>query len=869
MTTDHEPARRTSDGVSLTPTLEMVHRHVVSQPDALAMIAADGSGITFGQLWSRAEQTASTLRIEHGEIVGVRLPRSVEFVVAIIAVQLAGGVYAPFSPDDPEARTLDLQQRIGVRSEITVEHGELSVQTLRDSDPAVLDMSGSPADRPIYVMWTSGSTGGPKAVVIPHRGVLRLIHDRSLMDIRPEDRLAFASNTMFDAATWEVWASLGNGAALVVIDGDDLVDAGRLRTRLEASRVTLAFITTSLFNHLTRSDGEVFSTLHSVAVGGEALSPSVLRRVLASGSAPGAVLNVYGPTECTTFATCSRIVDVPVDAARIPIGSPILGTELAVVDASGEPVADGEEGELWIAGDGVAIGYLGDDERQDRFVSTALPGCSGTRWYRTGDLATRLPDGTIDCLGRIDRQIKVHGYRIEPSEIEQTIESHPGVRATAVIAQRSGSTVRLLGFVVADEAGLDTDITLSELRRTLPAFMVPTRLVTVDHLPTTANGKLDEHRLVELATLSEVGPVQEGWREALLHPADRFALECARTVLGMDHLQVDDDLWAAGLDSLSAIELLDMLADGEYGTFDTPEFQGLSTAEQMGRVLRRGGGARDDAGTDPTAVVLNRGGHLPPIFAVPGAAGTSSIYRPLAQALGEDRPIIVIGPRGMHRAGPVDRTIEAAAEHVCAVIEGTLDPREPCVLLGYSSGASIAFEVARLLDARGVEVRLVMLDAMPGVTDGPELAAVRPHTYILPSTAPPVKPERGLFSRARARRRAHAERRRVQRFVDDPGPPSFETERYEAFLRIARAAVARFEPEPAPFPATLIRVDLGPIERLGAHLVPHLEVHVVGGDHATMLSRRHVHEVAAVLEPILVSVRTSHGDHGPRVASSP
>lgn len=284
----------------LAPTLGFVQAQALARPVAPAIFEADGSTVTFGELWRRAEDLSDRLDIEFGEITGVCLARSAEVVVAMMAVMLRGGVYAPFSPDDPPLRTENLQNRIGVRRVITSDGHRTGVLSRDVPDAPVLEMSGDPAERPIYVMWTSGSTGEPKAVVVPHRGVLRLIRERDFMDIGANDRLVFASNSMFDAATWEIWASLGNGAGLVVISPEDLVDAGRLRARFEETGVTRAFITTSLFNHLVRSDPTMFGSLVSVAVGGEPLNPAVMRTVLESGAAPTHLINVYGPTECTT-----------------------------------------------------------------------------------------------------------------------------------------------------------------------------------------------------------------------------------------------------------------------------------------------------------------------------------------------------------------------------------------------------------------------------------------------------------------------------------------------------------------------------------------------------------------------------------------
>jgi amino acid adenylation domain-containing protein len=853
--------------VDFSPTLELVRAQVLARPDAPAIFEVDGSVLTFAELWSRAGELADRLDLEFGEIAGVCLARSAEVVVAMMAVMMCGGVYAPFSPDDPALRTENLQTRIGVRRVITSDGQRTVVESREVADAPLLDMSGDPADRPIYVMWTSGSTGEPKAVVVPHRGVLRLIRDRDFVDIGTSDRLAFASNPMFDAATWEIWVSLANGAGLVVISPEDLVDARRLRERFEDTGVTRTFLTTSLFNHLVRSDPGMFGSLTSVAVGGESLNAAAMRTVLESGSSPTALLNAYGPTECTTFACWRLIEHVPVDAPRIPIGGPLIETELAVVDEHGHPVPGDEEGELWIAGTGVALGYFGWPPEMARFVDTTLPGHRGDRWYRTGDLVRRLPDGALDCFGRIDRQVKIHGYRIEPSEIEGAISERPGVSAASVIAVRSGSSVSLVGFLVAGRE-VDPDAIQRALRQSLPHYMVPARLIVVDHLPITANGKLDEERLRLIAlTAPPTFPEDEvdddqiadpQFHATNLDPVEEFVLECARAILGNSGLQVDDDLWVMGLDSLSAIELLDTINGADYGRFDTPEFDGLATAAELAQVLRATPVDRVATAEQSTIVTLNQAGSSPPIFVVPGVAGTSAKFTHLARGLGADQPVMVIGPSGMHRPGPVHRSIEELAGHVCSEIAARISPGDPCVLVGYSAGASVAFEAAGVLDARGVDVRLVILDAIPGVVAGERLEQIRPLEPVIqrPSFNLRVR-QRGVGATVRRLPAAMRARRRVKymdRLYAQPGPPSFEHDRYRVFARIQMHAIEAYRPEPSGLRATLIRVDQGPIELLADGLFANLDVHVVGGNHLTMLDQLHVPEIVEVLRAVIAAV---------------
>ncbi len=844
------------------PTLMMVQAQVEACPGSLAIIDVDGSVVTYGELWGQATDLAEGLNIERGEVAGLCLPRGAGIVVAMIAVMMRGGVYVPFSPDDPQVRTENLRERIGVRCMIESE-GSRSVVRSRDGVAArVLDMSSDAPDCPIYVMWTSGSTGEPKAVVVPHRGVTRLIRDHAFMDIGPQDRVAFASNSMFDAATWEVWAALGNGAGLVVISPDDLVDARRMRSRFEQTGVTHTFLTTSLFNHLVRSDPMMFGSLTSVSVGGEALNPSAIRAVLESGSAPTSLINAYGPTECTTFSAWGLIEHVPADAQRIPIGGPLMETELAVVDADGSPIFDGEEGELWIAGTGVALGYLGAPPEMERFVETTLLGHRGDRWYRTGDLVQRLPDGSFDCLGRIDRQIKIHGYRIEPGEIEGALISRPGVSAASVIALRSGSSVSLIGFLVAlSHHEVNPDAILRDLRQMFPHYMVPARLLLLDHLPITANGKLDEDRLHALARSAPPSADQPGFEQpadvdsedpnAYLDLVAEFVLECARSILGDGQLRAEDDIWAAGLDSLAAIELLDTINGGEFGELAAPDFAGMTTVAELSQALRTSPVGDSETGRVSTSVRLNPAGTAPPLFAIPGAAGTSAQFMHLARALGTDQPIVVIGSSGLHHPGPVHRTIDAMAEHAIGEIDEVRRPGDLCLLLGFSSGASVAYESARRLRDCGVDVHLVILDAIPGLANGEQLALVRPAPPI--TERPPFHVrlrQRGLLdtvARAPAALRARRRLQRIEQYVAKPGPPSFDLERYAAFALIQKRAVEQYVAEPAGLPATLIRVDDGPLELLGRDLFDHLDVYVVGGVHETMLDVDHAPEVAAII----------------------
>ncbi|MBB1062178.1 non-ribosomal peptide synthetase, partial [Marilutibacter spongiae] len=309
------------------------------------------------------------------------------------------------------------------------------------------------------------------------------------------DCVAHCANPAFDASTWEVWAPLLSGARVAVIDSETVLSPTALATALVEARVTALWLTVGLFNEYVDRLGDAFAGLSHLLVGGDALDPRSVARLLDGGRAPARVVNGYGPTETTTFAVVHEITRSDASGRSIPIGRPIANTRVYVLDGEGQPVPVGVSGELHIGGAGVARGYLGREAlTAERFVADPFAGEAGARMYRTGDLVRWRADGTLEYLGRNDQQVKIRGFRVELGEIESALSSRPGVRGAVVVVHADPALgKRLVAYVASDASGADA--LRRDLSERLPAYMVPSSIMVLPALPLTANGKVDRQRL--------------------------------------------------------------------------------------------------------------------------------------------------------------------------------------------------------------------------------------------------------------------------------------------------------------------------------------------------------------------------------------
>ncbi|MFB7474513.1 amino acid adenylation domain-containing protein [Kitasatospora sp. NPDC056184] len=561
----------------VTTVPALVARQAAERPDALA--ATDGSTtLTYRELATAAVRLAgelTALGIRPGSAVGLLCARAARLAVAQLAVWWAGAHVVPLDPAYPRPRLhamlddADVRLTLGDKA-LLAEAGlpEDRVLVLTELGPTVI--AAAPATPPAppapdaaaFVYYTSGSTGRPKGVLVPHSAVADLVTAADGIALGPGDRVLHHSPVAFDAATFELWGPLARGAA-VALSPAERPSAEELTRDVERFGVTTAFLTTALFHQLAARRSRIFGVLRTVLAGGEALSAEHAAAVLRA--FPWLDLfNVYGPTEATTFTTLHRVRPAD-DGGPVPIGRPFGGARTLVLDEECRPVPDGTRGELWIAGVRVALGYLGRPElTTERFAD--LPGTG--RAYRTGDRVLRRPDGVLEYHGRLDDQVKVRGFRIEPGEVEHALRSLPEVAEAAVVVRRAGREDAVLTACVVPAEGCRPapEALRRRLAERLPAHLVPTAWTVLDALPLTTSGKVDRRALAADGTDRGDGGPGEGRSglrpaPAALTPIQQVVAAAWSRALGHEVTAPDADFFAEGGHSLLAMWVVDDLRE--------------------------------------------------------------------------------------------------------------------------------------------------------------------------------------------------------------------------------------------------------------------------------------------------------------------
>ncbi|MBD0258653.1 MAG: amino acid adenylation domain-containing protein, partial [Cytophagales bacterium] len=544
--------------------------------------------ITYRQLNERANRLAHFLRsryqVRPDDPVGIMLEKSDAMIVAVLGVLKAGAAYVPIDPKYPQSHINFIIEDTRVVAVIT----EASVRSRYDlaPSPKYLDLAaaaaeGNDANPPdvnsardlAYIMYTSGSTGLPKGVMVEHRSVVRLVRNTNYVTLTDTHRVLMTGSLSFDASTFEIWGALLNGGQLHVAAYETLLDVASFKAILLGSRIDAIFLTAAWYNQLVDADVDMFASLQYLLVGGDKLSVAHINKVRRAHPRVK-VLNGYGPTENTTFSIVHAIEATYEHS--IPLGRPIANSLVYILDEEGNRVPKGVTGEIYVGGDGLARGYLNRDElTAEKFVPS--PFRPGERLYKTGDLGMWLPDGTIDFLGRKDFQVKIRGYRIELPEIENAMLKNEEVSEAVVqVVEREG--VKELVAYFTTTTGLKARTLKAHLAQLLPAYMIPSHFIPLEKFPLTINGKIDRPALPLPETLFLAG---ENDYLAPQNEIEEKLVNIWKDVLGRKVVGVKDNFFELGGDSIKAIQISSRLSSQNYRVevrdiFKQPTVQELS-----------------------------------------------------------------------------------------------------------------------------------------------------------------------------------------------------------------------------------------------------------------------------------------------------
>ncbi|PYQ83613.1 MAG: non-ribosomal peptide synthetase, partial [Acidobacteria bacterium] len=567
---------------------------VVRTPDATALVCTD-QHVTYATLNARANQLAHLL-IRHGagpeKIVGLAVPRSLDMVVALLGITKTGAAYLPLDLEYPTDRlalmmrdaepvvvmtTIDNAHRIPPSSRLLIDDYNHWHDAIGPEDIDFVKREWRSTNA-AYIMYTSGSTGIPKGVVVTHGNVSRLVQQATYVSLDESERVLQMAPVSFDASTFEIWGCLTNGGTLVVCE-TTIPTLDELGCLLARQQVTTAWLTAGLFHAMVVDRLDELAGLTQLLAGGDILLPGDVHRV--SKRLEGlSLINGYGPTEATTFSCCHKVMAFDEKAVSVPIGRPIADARIYVLDGRLRTVPPGVPGEVYIAGTGVARGYLNQAVlTAERFVPS-LYDLPGTRMYRTGDIAQWQTDGLLDFVGRVDQQVKVRGFRAEPAEIERTLLEDGAVQQAVVVSRRSGTGDKhLVAYVVLSEGCVISCVELRQrLRRILPDYLIPAVIVALDSMPIAPNGKIDRSALPE--------PQFEVTARGPQTPEETIICHIFSEALSIARVGVDDDFFMLGGHSLLATRVVSRIR-AVFGValtigdlFDAPTVSGCASILQ-------------------------------------------------------------------------------------------------------------------------------------------------------------------------------------------------------------------------------------------------------------------------------------------------
>ena len=561
--------------------------------------------LTYESLNQKANQLARCLQrqgVAPHTYVAICTTQELHLIIGLLAILKTGAAYIPIDASYPKQHIYAVLQDSKpnlllashhLNQRIEDECAEMDIPIVLFDELALLmkhqssenlELSDITPSSLAYIMYTSGTTGKPKGVMIPHKGITRLVKNTNYIELKDNDKVAQAASISFDAATFEIWGALLNGAELIAVPQDIVLNTPKFASFLERKKITVLWLTSALFNQLATQDASMFRHLTYLLVGGDVLNKERIMSVIhCEQGAPKHVLNGYGPTENTTFTTTYSITRHDASYDNIPIGTPIANTCVYILDKHLQPTPIGATGELYIGGDGLAQGYLNRPElTANKFIKNPFHTSAASSLYKTGDSVRWLPNGVIDYLGRQDNQIKIRGFRVELEAIQAHLVHHQAISQSVVIAKESTNHSKILvAFIVCLKEVSDEDIR-SFLKNQLPPYMIPTVFVRLDKLPLTANGKVD-HKKLPLPDITQTSTGNTFC--APVTPVEHILVELWSTLLGVARIGVEDNFFDLGGHSLLLTQLI-LKVKGQYHTdFSLPEFLENPTIKHLNQLI--------------------------------------------------------------------------------------------------------------------------------------------------------------------------------------------------------------------------------------------------------------------------------------------
>jgi amino acid adenylation domain-containing protein len=706
---------------------QLFEMQVERTPDALAVVCGHDE-LTYAELNRRANKLAHHLQAlgVGPEIpVAICLEPSATMIVALMGILKAGGVYLPLDPAYPKVRLSFMLDSARVAVILTHE-GMLTALPECESKIICLDLdsetiaqrsdnnpiASSEPESAAYILFTSGSTGQPKGVVVSHNSIAVHCRDtQKCYDLQPSDRVLQFASLSFDLSLEQILPTLVIGARLVMM-GPEVWHAAEFHRKISELGLTVLSLSSGYWNEVAREWADSPELASGVQprlfiVGGDVMLPSVLELWRQTSANSIRLVNAYGPTEATVTATAFEVQPDAREGAgfqRISIGRALASRQTYILDRNCRLVPVGIPGELHIGGVSLARGYLNRPElTAEKFIPSPFSAEPGARLYKTGDVARYLPDGNIEFLGRLDGQVKIRGFRIELGEVEVALGQHPAVRETVVVAQDdSVGEKRLVAYVVAEGNALPaTSAMRSFLMEKLPEYMVPSAYVMLDALPLMLNGKVDRSAL----PAADSAGIES--KKAMIAPRDALELQLVQLweeVLGVGSIGVRDNFFELGGHSLAAVRLFALIENriGRRLPLATV-FRG-ATIEELATLIR------DEVRPEYRSclVPIQPYGNKRPLFLIHPAGGQVFPYVQLGQCLGADQPCYALQAKGLEEGQVPHTTIEAMASYYIEAVK-SVQPEGPYSLAGWSMGGTIAFEMARQLWAQGERVALPAL----------------------------------------------------------------------------------------------------------------------------------------------------------------